>query len=85
MLQAASKKVQVRYYALLREQRGASQEFLVSAAATLRELYRELSERHQFSLPAERLRVAVNDQFRAWEEPLRENDVVVFIPPVAGG
>ena len=27
----------------------------------------------------------VNDEFAAWDHPLRTGDRVVFIPPVAGG
>jgi len=27
----------------------------------------------------------VNDEFCDWETPLRDGDLVVFIPPVAGG
>jgi molybdopterin synthase catalytic subunit len=31
------------------------------------------------------LRVAVNESYASWEAPLRDGDVVAFIPPVAGG
>jgi molybdopterin converting factor small subunit len=31
------------------------------------------------------LRVAVNDEFADWSQPLAAGDRVVFIPPVAGG
>ncbi|MBV8784200.1 MAG: MoaD/ThiS family protein, partial [Gammaproteobacteria bacterium] len=41
--------------------------------------------RHGFTLAPEALRVAVNAEFRDWSTPLAANDVVVFIPPVAGG
>ena len=40
---------------------------------------------HGFSLSSDRLRVAVNNIFADWDQPLRANDSVVFIPPVAGG
>jgi len=31
------------------------------------------------------LKVAVNEEFAAWDRPLADGDRVVFIPPVAGG
>ena len=46
---------------------------------------RELATRHQFSLPPERVQVAINDQFVPMDTPLNNDDRVVFIPPVAGG
>ena len=36
-------------------------------------------------LAPENLRVAVNDEFGDWRQPLAEGDTVVFLPPVAGG
>jgi len=85
MSASAGKRVQIHYYALLREQRGTAQELLVTSARSLRQLYLELSEQHRFSLSTEKLRVAVNDQLQGWDDPLQDNDRVVFIPPVAGG
>ncbi|MGC8521631.1 MAG: NTP transferase domain-containing protein [Steroidobacteraceae bacterium] len=82
---AAVKQVSVQYYALLREQAGRSSESLQTTAATARELYQELNQRHPFSLPPEMLRVAVNAEFAEWSAPLADGDTVVFIPPVAGG
>ena len=75
----------VQYFALLREQRGVAQEKLVTNAATPAALYEELRTRHSFSLPADRVRAAVNDEFVAATVPLHDGDRVVFIPPVAGG
>jgi molybdopterin converting factor small subunit len=79
------KAIQIQYYALLREERGLSQETLTTEADTPRALYEVLKARHGFSLPPERLRVAVNNVFSDWDQPLNANDAVVFIPPVAGG
>lgn len=75
----------VHYFALLREQRGRSQETLTTVAATPAALYEELRTRHGFTLPGDRVRAAVNDAFVDAATPLREGDRVVFIPPVAGG
>jgi molybdopterin synthase sulfur carrier subunit len=80
-----SKAVRVRYFAVLREQRGLDEERVATDAATAAELYEELRVRHGFTLPADRLRVAVNDEFEAWSAAVRDADSVVFIPPVAGG
>ena len=78
-------RVNLQYYALLREQAGRRSETLDTAAETPAALYEELAERHGFRLPASQLRVAVNASFSDWERRLQDGDEVVFIPPVAGG
>lgn len=78
-------KLAVHYFAILREQRGLTEETLVTSAATPDALYEELRARHGFTLPGDRVRAAVNDAFVAGDSPLRTGDRVVFIPPVAGG
>jgi molybdopterin converting factor subunit 1 len=80
-----TKTVLVRYFAALREQRGLDEERVATSASTAGELYEELRARHGFTLPAARLRVAVNDAFEPWATPVRSGDALVFIPPVAGG
>lgn len=82
---SAPLSLRVQYFALLREQAGRSDEALATHARTPRELYDELRARHAFTLPPELLRVAVNDEFGDWSQPLADGDAVVFIPPVAGG
>jgi len=79
------KQIKVQYYALIREQAGRSDESIVTAAQTPRELYNELKSRYPFSLAPEMLRVAVNAEFGECSHPLADGDSVVFIPPVAGG
>lgn len=78
-------RVEVQYFAILREQRGLKVENITTAAPTVVELYDELRGRHGFTLPGDRVRGAVNDAFVPPSHPLREGDRVVFIPPVAGG
>jgi molybdopterin converting factor small subunit len=78
-------RIEVQYYAVLREQAGRSEETLQTSSATPLDLYRELQARHGFSLPQSLLRVAVNDEFCGWSRALAPGDRVVFIPPVAGG
>lgn len=77
--------VSIRYFALLREQRGLSEEKLQTLAATPTALYNELRSRHGFTLPADRVRAAVNGEFVGADAPLTSGAEIVFIPPVAGG
>jgi molybdopterin converting factor small subunit len=79
------KTVLVRYFAMLREQRGLAEEEVSTAAATAKELYDELRGLHGFTLPAGRIRVAINDEFGPWSSDIRSGDALAFLPPVAGG
>lgn len=78
-------RLHIQYFAILREQRGATEETLETNASTPSAVYQELREKHGFTLPAERVRAAVNDEFVAADATLRDGDRIVFIPPVAGG
>jgi molybdopterin converting factor small subunit len=69
----------------MREQAGRSEETLETAAATPAELYDELLARYRFTLSADQMKVAVNNEFSDWSRKLSMGDAVVFIPPVAGG
>ena len=79
------KTVRVSYFAILREQRGLGAEQVSTEAATAAELYEELRGLHRFTLPAGRVRVAINDEFGPWSSEVREGDALAFLPPVAGG
>lgn len=83
--QHIKKEVVVYYFAILRDQRGLSQETIETTAATLSELYEELKEKYRFKLPVDFLKVAVNEQFADWQTQLNRGDTVIFIPPVSGG
>ena len=78
-------KVTLKYFAILREQRGLSEETIDTEAKTAGDLYAELKETHKFTLNVNQLRIAVNDTFVAADTVLNDGDVLVFIPPVAGG
>ncbi len=78
-------KIQVDYFARLRELRGLSSETCITEAPTVGDLYEELNRAHGFGMDREHLRAAVNDDFSSWNRSLCEGDRVVFIPPVAGG
>jgi molybdopterin converting factor small subunit len=77
--------IQLAYFALLREQAHTDSEHLDTDTTSLTALYGQLQDRHGFTLPASVLRVAVNDRFCSWDQPLHDGDSVVFIPPVNGG
>lgn len=81
----STRRLHVRYFALLREQAGRADEELASTAGTPLELYAELRARRGLKLAPEALRVAINDEFGDWRTRLSEGDTVAFLPPVAGG
>ena len=85
MSEHAARVVHVRYFAVLREQAGCTEESVTTRAATPAELYAELAARHGLKLPESLLRVSLNEQFADMQGPLRAGDRVVFIPPVSGG
>ena len=77
--------VTVLYFASLRDAAGIASERVESASTDLLGLYAELTSRHGFAWPAERLRVAVDGDFARWTDPPREGAEIAFIPPVSGG
>jgi molybdenum cofactor guanylyltransferase len=79
------RRLNVRYFALLREQAGRGSEAVQTAARTPRELYEQLQRERGLQLAPQFLRVAVNDEFGDWQQPLADGDTVAFLPPVAGG
>lgn len=78
-------KLTIQYFAILREQRGVTRELLETSATTPAALYEELRARHGFTLPPDRIRAAINGDFALPTAPLRDDDEITFIPPVAGG
>ena len=77
--------ISIHYYAVLRDQRGLQAEAIETNASTPNALYQELAAKHGFRLERQSLKVAINDEFAAWDATLKNGDTVVFIPPVAGG
>ena len=82
---AGTRKVNVQYFAILREQAGRAREELETSAQTALELYEELRIRHGLKLAPEQLRVAINEEFADMSQLLARGDTIVFLPPVAGG
>lgn len=78
--------ITVKYFASLREKAGKSHEELeISHEESLSKIYDTLSQRYQFSLSANEIKFAVNNEYVEADHSLRNGDVLVFIPPVAGG
>ena len=75
----------VCYFGLLAERRGLSEEHLQHPAATPIELYSSLNAVHRLGLSSEDFRVAVNDEFVAWNHPLQDGDRIALLPPMSGG
>ena len=80
-----TKTVHIQYFAILRDQRGLSSEQYETSAPTAKMLFAELHNKYDFSLSADRLQLAINDNFTSWDSEINNNDKIVFIPPVAGG
>ena len=83
---SSSRQINVRFFAILREQAGASTLKIETSAPDAAALYAELQGRHPgLTFPATLLRVSVNERYVDLTAPLAAGDRVVFIPPVAGG
>ena len=76
--------VTVLYFASLRDAAGVASETL-PVPGSLPALYETLRERHGFPLARDRLRVAMDGEFVAWDAPPRDGAEIAFIPPVSGG
>jgi molybdopterin synthase sulfur carrier subunit len=78
-------RLKLLFFASLRDAAGIASEEIDTDAGDLAALYDDLRARHGFSLPRERLRVAVDGAFAAWSDEPRAGSEVAFIPPVSGG
>lgn len=78
-------KININYFAKLRDERGLSSESIDTDFSNALDLYNFLRDKYNFSLSSKSLKVAINDEFVDWNQKLNENDNIVFIPPVAGG
>jgi len=77
--------LRILYFASLRDAAGRDGEQLDVADGNARAIYADLRLRHGFSMPAERLRVAVNGEFASWDRALQDGDEIAFLPPMSGG
>ena len=77
--------IKVIYFAVLRDLAKKKEELLsVDPGTTPQSLYDMLQEKYSFP-NQNTFKVAINDNFTEWNEPLSQHDTVVFIPPVTGG
>ena len=77
--------VRLRYFAILREQRGLTEEDFATSAVTVSGLFEETKAKYNLTLAPALVRFAVNGEFVPDTYRLKDGDEVVFIPPVAGG
>jgi molybdopterin converting factor small subunit len=78
-------RLDVRFFAVLREQAGCSVLAVDTFSCTPAALYAELQTKHPLTFPVALLRVSLNGRYAEMTTPLSAGDRVVFIPPVAGG
>jgi molybdopterin converting factor subunit 1 len=79
------KKITVRYFAMFRENAGLASETLNSDAMTAADVFAATRARHGATEPLAHCKVAINDEMADWDTPIRDGDVVLLFPPVAGG
>ena len=78
-------KIQVIYFAKLRELTGLDKEtFSIKQGNKPCDVLASINERHEIDLGIN-FKIAVNDEFSDWDIELNEGDRLVFIPPVTGG
>ena len=78
-------RVEILYFAALRDVAGIASEHLETDAPQLSALYAAVQARHALPFPQKQLRVAVDGVFAGWDDALRAGSTVAFIPPVSGG
>ena len=80
-----TKKITVRYFAMFREQAGIDGETINIDADTAGDVFEKVRHRHGSSEPLGHCKVAINDEMADWSSAIRDGDVVLLFPPVAGG
>jgi molybdopterin synthase sulfur carrier subunit len=78
-------RIKVKYFASLREKANKSEEEIETTAKTAEELFLSLNQKYEFEIESSQVKVAINEEYSSFEQPLSSADTVVFIPPVAGG
>lgn len=75
-------RIQVRYFASLRERLGRSEEQIDAAGiATVADVWRRVARE---PMPANIL-MAINQEYAGVDAPVQAGDEVAFFPPVTGG
>jgi molybdopterin converting factor subunit 1 len=79
------KTITVKYFAMFREHAGVSEEALELDVATALDVFEQTRSRHGSSEPTGHCKVAINDEMADWTASVKDGDVVLLFPPVAGG
>jgi len=77
--------INIIYFASMRDQAKKSKETISTNAQTAKEVFYNLNKKYNFDFNEEDLKVAVNEEYSDFSTQLKDNDTIVFIPPVAGG
>tara|TARA_B100000686_G_C16688963_1_gene916469 strand:- start:129 stop:380 length:252 start_codon:yes stop_codon:yes gene_type:complete len=78
-------KIQVIYFAKLRELTGIDEEtFSMKQGNKPGDVLASIKKRHEIDVGIN-FKIAVNDEFSDWDIKLNDGDRLVFIPPVTGG
>ena len=80
-------KVRVKFFAILRERAGRAEVAKeIAEGSTVTDLWHALQRDYPtLDVPGIRLLYAVNQNYVGVDHQLRDNDEVVFVPPVSGG
>jgi len=79
------KTITVKYFAMFREHAGVSEEALELDVATALDVFEQTRARHGSSEPTGHCKVAINDEMADWTARVKDGDIVLLFPPVAGG
>ena len=80
-----SKKVTLRYYALVGPRRGTQTQSYETEAGTARELLHELQAGKVILLTTNIAKAAINDKFVDWDAPIHDGDQITLLSPFSGG
>lgn len=80
-------KIRVKFFAILRERAGTAEVIReLAEGSTVGDLWRDLQHQYpKLNVSGIRLLYAVNQNYVGPETSLKDQDEVVFIPPVSGG
>ncbi len=74
------------YFSFLQEKAGKSEEKReLTPALTAKTLFNKVCDELDINSKETPVRVSINHAFADWDSLIQPNDVVAFIPPVAGG